>query len=123
VQREEKEVIVVEELLKLIEASPDFRRCQLIYGNKVIEPPYLIRKFGVSEVEYDWLTDEDTKADLFDGTLIIHSPASTRHETIFVFLLSIMNMYVEEKHWAKCSAPVQRYTWLIAACSSRIFYL
>ena len=95
----------------------------LIYHKKVIEPPFLIRKFGVSEEEYDQLTDEDTKADLFDGTLIIHSPASTRHETIFVFLLSIMNMYVEEKHWAKCSAPVQRYTWLIAACSSRIFYL
>ena len=52
-QREEKEVIIVEELLKLIEASPDFRRFQLIYGNKAIEPPYLIRKFGVSEEEYD----------------------------------------------------------------------
>lgn len=73
----------------------------LIYRNKVIEPPYLIYKYGVTEEEYDMLTDEDTKADLFDGVLIIHSPASTRHETIFVFLLSIMNMYVEHKQLGK----------------------
>ncbi|MCW3135000.1 MAG: Uma2 family endonuclease [Methanophagales archaeon] len=67
----------------------------LIYHEKVIEPPFLIRKFGVSEEEYDQLTDEDTKADLFDGTLIIHSSASIRHESIFMFMAFLMHGYVE----------------------------
>jgi len=57
---------------------------QLILGKKVIEPPYFVHKFGVSEEEYEEFKDEDTKAELFDGTLIIHSPASIRHEDIFV---------------------------------------
>ena len=78
-------------------SEKDRNLTELIYRTKVIEPPYLIRKFGVSEEEYDQLTDEDTKADLFDGTLIIHSPASTRHETIFKFLLFLMYGYTEQK--------------------------
>ncbi len=68
------------------EKGKDEDTAELIYRKKVIEPPLLIRKFGVSEEEYDQLTDEDTKADLFDGTLIIHSPASIRHESIFMFM-------------------------------------
>ncbi len=70
---------------------------ELVYRGRVLESPYLIRKYGVTEEEYDQLTDEDTKAELLDGVLIIHSPASTRHETLFMFLISIMNMYVETK--------------------------
>ena len=70
---------------------------ELVYRNKVIEPPYLIRKYGVTEEEYARLTDEDTKADLFDGMLVIHSPASMRHETIFRFLLFLMYGYAEHR--------------------------
>lgn len=70
---------------------------ELIYKEKVIKPPYLLRKYGVTEEEYDQFADEDTKAELFDGVLIVHSPASIRHERIFGFLLSIMNIYVEHK--------------------------
>jgi len=90
VRREGKEERVVNELSKLKE---------------VIEPPYLIRKFGVSEEEYDILIDEDTKADLFDGTLIIHSPASTRHESIFIFLAFLMHGYADQKQLGKVLGP------------------
>ncbi len=95
----------------------DRNTTELIFRSKVIEPPYLIRKFGVSEEEYERLTDEDTKADLFDGTLIIHSPASTRHETLFGFLFSLMNMYVEHKRLGKVLGS--RETIHLAYC--RIF--
>jgi len=74
---------------------------QLILGKKVIEPPYFVRKFGVSEEEYEEFTDEDTKAELFDGTLIIHSPASIRHEDIFGFLYFLMRGYAEHKQLGK----------------------
>lgn len=70
---------------------------ELIYGTREIKPPYLVRKYGVSEEEFDMLTDEDTKADLFDGVFIMCSPASIRHERMFRFFFSIMNIYVEDK--------------------------
>ena len=60
-----------------------------------------MRKFGVSEEEYEEFTDEDTKAELFDGTLIIHSPASIRHEDIFGFLYFLMRGYAEHKRLGK----------------------
>ena len=87
---------------------------ELIYRNKEIEPPFFIRKFGVSEEEYDMLTDEDTKADLFDGTLIIHSPASTRHEDIFGFLFPLMRIYAEHKQLGKVLGS--RATMHLAYC-------
>ncbi len=92
----------------------DGRGLELVYGAKVIEPPYLIRKFDVSEEEYDQLTDEDTKADLFDGTLIIHSPASIRHEDIFGFLFPLMRMYAEHKRMGKVLGS--RATMHLAHC-------
>jgi len=73
------------------------QQAELVYRGKVIEPPYIIRKYGVTEEEYDRLTDEDIKAELLDGVLIIHSPASTRHESLFGFLFFLMYGYVEAR--------------------------
>ncbi len=95
-------------------SKKDRNLTELIYRTKVIEPPYLILKFGVSEEEYDQLTDEDTKADLFDGTLIIHSPASIRHEDIFVFLIFLMRGYTEHKQLGKVLGS--RATMHLAHC-------
>ncbi len=90
------------------------RKGELIYREKVIEPPFIIRKFGVSEEEYDRLTDEDTKADLFDGTLVIHSPASIRHETVFMFMAFLMHGYVEQRQLGKVLGS--RATMHLAHC-------
>ncbi len=95
-------------------SEKDRNLTELIYRTKVIEPPYLIRKFGVSEEEYDEFTDEDTKADLFDGTLIIHSPASIRHEDIFGFLFFLMRGYTEHKQLGKVLGS--RATMHLAHC-------
>ena len=70
----------------------------------MIEPPYFVRKFGVSEEEYEEF-NEDTKAELFDGALIIHSPASIRHEDIFGFLYFLMRGYAEHKRLGKVLGP------------------
>ena len=97
------------------EKGEDEDTAELIYRKKVIEPPFLIRKFGVSEEEeYDQLTDEDTKADLFDGTLIIHSPASIRHECIFMFMAFLMHGYVEQRQLGKVLGS--RATMHLAHC-------
>lgn len=62
--------------------------------NIKLEPPYMVIKPDVSEEEYFALTDEDTNAELIQGEMIMFSPANLRHEKIFRFLLTIMNLYV-----------------------------
>ncbi len=99
---------------QIVMSEKDRNPTELIYKSRVIEPPYLIRKFDVTEEEYDQLTDEDTKADLFDGTLIIHSPASIRHEDIFGFLFPLMRMYAEHKRMGKVLGS--RVTMHLAHC-------
>jgi Uma2 family endonuclease len=71
---------------------------RIIVGEKEISPPFSIRKPFVSEEEYLEIADEDTRCELFYGELIMHSPASTTHEEIFGFILSLFNLYVEEKN-------------------------
>lgn len=62
-----------------------------------IFPPYLLRKPGVSEEEYFEITDEDSLCELFYGELIMHSPASRKHEELFRFLFTLLTIYSEKK--------------------------
>ena len=54
-------------------------------GSKTIDLPYTISVHGVTEEMFDELVDEDTKAELIDGVMIVHSPVSLRHEHISGF--------------------------------------
>ena len=71
---------------------------RVLIGEKEISPPFSVRKPFVSEEEYLKITDEDSRCELFYGELIMHSPASTIHEGIFKFFLSLLNLYVEERN-------------------------
>jgi Uma2 family endonuclease len=62
-----------------------------------LEPPYLIVKPGLSEEEFYRLADEDSDWEYLDGRIIMHSPASNRHENIFRFLLTLLSVYLDEK--------------------------
>jgi Uma2 family endonuclease len=64
-----------------------------IEGFKSIELPYTLRIYGVTEQMFDEIADEDTKAELIDGVMIVHSPASLDHERISTFLGSLMSVY------------------------------
>jgi len=57
----------------------------------------IYRRYGVTEEEFFDLSTEDDKWELLDGTLIIHSPASVRHELPAQFLYRLLADYVEEK--------------------------
>jgi Uma2 family endonuclease len=61
-----------------------------------LEPPFLIIKPGVSEEEFYRLSDEDCDWEYLDGKLIMHSPASDRHEDIFSFLNALLRCYLDE---------------------------
>lgn len=51
-----------------------------------IEPPYTLIKPSVSIDEFFELTNEDSNAELISGELIMHSPATLKHEDLFDFL-------------------------------------
>jgi Uma2 family endonuclease len=62
-----------------------------------IEPPYLIVKPGMSEDDFYRLADEDSDWEYLDGRIVMHSPASNRHEDLFRFLLTLFSAYLGEK--------------------------
>src|SRR2546428_7825955 len=62
-----------------------------------LDPPYLLRKYGVTEKEFDQITNEDIKAELLDGELIVHSPATLRHDDLCTFLSFLMRGYADRK--------------------------
>lgn len=68
-------------------------------GTLTIEPPYLLRKYDVSEEEFERLAeiDDETKVEWFDGVLIMHSPTIPRHDDIGTFLSSLLRVFVDAR--------------------------
>lgn len=55
---------------------------------------FIYRHFGATVDDYYRLANEDTRLELIDGVLTMHSPASIRHESIFKFLLVVADGFV-----------------------------
>jgi Uma2 family endonuclease len=70
---------------------------ELTFGGRTVDLPYTVRIPAVSEEMFNELVDEDTKAELFDGVMIVHSPGSPRHNVIAGLLRNVMTCYAEEK--------------------------
>ena len=62
-----------------------------------LEPPFLIVKPGVSEDDFYRLADEDSDWEYLDGRIVMHSPASDRHQDLEGFLLALLRIYLGEK--------------------------
>jgi Uma2 family endonuclease len=62
-----------------------------------LEPPFLIVKPGVSEEEFYALADEDSNWEYLDGRIVMHSPASDRHQDLEGFLLTLLRGYLGER--------------------------
>ena len=65
-----------------------------------LEPPFLIIRPGVDEEEFYRLADEDSDWEYLDGRIIMHSPASNRHEDIFLFLIALFRNFLDESRTA-----------------------
>jgi Uma2 family endonuclease len=65
-----------------------------------LEPPYLIVKPGMTEDDFYRLADEDSDWEFLDGRIVMHSPASSRHEDLFSFLLTLLRGYLDERKGA-----------------------
>jgi Uma2 family endonuclease len=67
-------------------------------GARTLNLPFLARIHGVTKKLFDELVDEDTKAELFDGDMIVHSTASPRHNRSGTFMRHLMGLYAEERN-------------------------
>lgn len=74
-------------------------------GLRTVDLPYTVRILGVSERQFDELVDEDTKAELINGVLVVHSPASIRHDDLGGFLRSLARLYAEARKLGKVLGP------------------
>jgi Uma2 family endonuclease len=78
---------------------------ELKLRHRTVDLPYTVRLYGVTEEMFDELVDEDTKAELLDGVMIVHSPASPRHDDTAGFLRSLMRFYARTKRLGKVLGP------------------
>ena len=62
-----------------------------------IEPPYLIVKPFATEDDFYREADEDSDWEYLDGRIVMHSPASDRHEDLFAFLMTLVRAYLDAK--------------------------
>jgi Uma2 family endonuclease len=74
-------------------------------GAKTLELPYVVQVSGVTEEMFEEWVDEDTKAELRDGVMVVHSPATIRHDDIGGFLRALMSFYVDAKAGGKVLGP------------------
>jgi Uma2 family endonuclease len=66
-----------------------------------LEPPYLVIRPGFSEEDFYRLAGEDSDWEYLDGRIVMHSPASVRHERLFRFLLMLFGGYLDKKGGAE----------------------
>ena len=74
-------------------------------GLRTIDLPYMIQVYDVTEEMFDELVDEDTKAELIDGVMIVHSPASMEHDNIGGFTRGLMSFYSDAKELGVVLGP------------------
>jgi Uma2 family endonuclease len=70
-----------------------------------VDLPYMIRLFGVTDEMFDEMVTEDTKAELFDGVMIVHSPATLDHDDIAGFQRALMRLFAEDRSLGKVFGP------------------
>jgi len=62
-----------------------------------LEPPFLVIKPGMSEDDFYRLAGEDSDWEYIDGRIVMHSPASDRHEDLFRFLMTLFSYFLDER--------------------------
>ena len=60
---------------------------------------------GVTGAMFNELVDEDTKAELIDGLMIVHSPTPLRHDALAGLLRSLLSCYADEREAGSVFGP------------------
>jgi len=59
----------------------------------------------MTEEEFETWCDEDVRAEYVDGEVIVHTPASTRHNDMMWFLGTLLNMFVTHHDLGRLLGP------------------
>jgi Uma2 family endonuclease len=62
-----------------------------------LEPPYLVIRPGFSEEDFYRLAGEDSDWEYLDGRIVMHSPASNRHEELSGFLHALILFFLGKR--------------------------
>src|SRR4051812_19098924 len=74
-------------------------------GLRSVDLPYTIRIPDVSEEMFDELVDEDTRAELINGVMVVHSPASPRHDDVSGFVRTLMRCFADHRRLGRVLGP------------------
>jgi Uma2 family endonuclease len=66
-----------------------------------LDPPHLVFKFGCTEEDFYRLSGEDSDWEYLDGKIVMHSPASYRHEALFRLLFTVLSAYLDKRGGAQ----------------------
>lgn len=80
-------------------------------GPRTVELPYVVRVYDVTETLFDDLADEETKAELVNGVMIVHSPATARHDAVGGFLRALMSFYADVRQLGLVLGPDSLVIW------------
>ncbi len=59
--------------------------------------PFLLRAYEADPDDYENITDDDFRCEYLDGELVVHSPASLRHEDLTLFVGTLLRTFVSDK--------------------------
>jgi Uma2 family endonuclease len=78
---------------------------ELKFGRKTVDLPYTVRIPGISEDQFDELVDPDMKAELINGVMVVHSPATIEHDDIGGFVRPLLRMFAETRGLGSVLGP------------------
>ena len=74
-------------------------------GQQSVDLPFTLRVPGVTEELFEELVDPDTRAELIDGVMIVHSPAAMDHDDVGGFLRGLLGFFGDAKGLGKALGP------------------
>ncbi len=78
---------------------------ELSLGLRTVDLPFMVQLPDVTDEMFDELVDEDTKAELIDGVMFVHSPASMRHDEVGHFFRTLLGCFVRRRKLGSVFGP------------------
>jgi Uma2 family endonuclease len=67
--------------------------------------PVVAKQAVMTEEEFEAWYDEDVKAEYVDGEVIVHSPVSTRHSDVVLFMAGLMRIVAQQHDLGRVLGP------------------
>ncbi len=78
---------------------------EVTIAGKKLDVPFTVYLRGVTKEMFDELANEDVRAELIDGVMIVPSPASPRHDRVAGFVRSLLWNFAEGQRLGQVFGP------------------